>query len=61
MILDIIKAPDERLRGVSKDITKINHQTKIFIQNMLETMYHDNGIGLAAPQVGVLKRIITLT
>ena len=35
-------------------------RTKILIGDMLETMYESNGVGLAAPQVGVLKRIVVI-
>ena len=52
--LEVIIAPDPRLLKVSKEITNINAEIKILLDNMLEVMYKSNGIGLAAPQVGIL-------
>lgn len=43
-----------------KEVTKMNLRTKILIGDMLDTMYDSAGVGLAAPQVGVLKRIATI-
>lgn len=43
-----------------KEVTKMTLRTKILIQDMLDTMYEALGVGLAAPQVGVLKRIIVI-
>lgn len=43
-----------------KEVTKMNFRTKILIGDMLDTMYDSAGVGLAAPQVGVLKRIATI-
>lgn len=43
-----------------KEVTKMNLRTKILIGDMLDTMYDSAGVGLAAPQVGVLKRIVTI-
>lgn len=48
---------DEILRKKSRKIDEINDRIKILIKDMKETMYNAEGIGLAAPQVGVLKRI----
>jgi peptide deformylase len=57
---DIIKLPDKRLRLVSKPIGKIDADVKRLIEDMFETMYEAPGIGLAAIQVGVSKRVITM-
>ena len=51
---------DEILRKMSKKVTVVNDRIKILIKDMLETMYDAEGVGLAAPQVGVLKRIIVI-
>lgn len=51
---------DPILRKISKEVKDINDRTKTLIEDMFETMYHSDGVGLAAPQVGILRRIITL-
>lgn len=51
---------DEVLTKQCKEVTKMNLRTKILIQDMLDTMYEALGVGLAAPQVGVLKRIVVI-
>lgn len=51
---------DEILRKKSKKVTTINDRLKILIKDMFETMYDAEGVGLAAPQVGVLKRVIVI-
>lgn len=48
---------DEALAKQCKEVTKMNLRTKILINDMLDTMYDGMGVGLAAPQVGILKRI----
>ena len=48
---------DEILRKVAKPVTEMNLRNKMLIKDMFETMYKAEGVGLAAPQVGVLKRI----
>src|SRR5262249_40768852 len=57
---DIIKLPDKRLRLVSKPVGKIDAELKRLIEDMFETMYEAPGLGLAAIQVGVPKRVITM-
>jgi peptide deformylase len=49
---------DDILRKVSKPVKNINFTTKILLDDMLDTLRDKNGVGLAAPQVGVLKRIV---
>ena len=51
---------DELLLKRSKEVTKLSRRNKNLIEDMLDTMYERDGLGLAAPQVGVLKRIIVL-
>jgi len=59
-IREIRKKGDEVLRKKSKPVKEINDKVKELIDDMIETMYHANGVGLAAPQVGVLKRICVI-
>ncbi len=51
---------DDILRKVSKPVTNINQSTRILLDDMLDTLRDRNGVGLAAPQVGVLKRIVVV-
>lgn len=51
---------DEVLTKTSKEVTKMTFRTKVLIDDMLDTMYEAMGVGLAAPQVGVLKRIVVI-
>ena len=51
---------EECLRKTCKVVPEVNLRTKILIKDMFDTMYHANGVGLAAPQVGVLKRIVVI-
>jgi len=59
-ILSIVTAPDERLKQKSHRVLEVTDQTRKFMDDMLETMYHEDGGGLAAVQVGVLKRIMVI-
>jgi len=60
MILSIKIYPDNVLRKKCKDIEKIGEEEKKLANNMLETMYKNSGAGLAAPQVGLLKKVIVI-
>ena len=51
---------DEVLRKICKPVKEINQNTLTLLDDMAETMYEANGVGLAAPQVGVLKRVVTI-
>ena len=51
---------DEVLNKVSKEVKVITPRTLTLIEDMLDTMYETNGVGLAAPQVGILKRIVVI-
>ena len=51
---------DECLNKVCKEVKEINDRTRTLIEDMIDTMYEANGVGLAAPQVGVLKRIVVI-
>jgi peptide deformylase len=58
--LPIITAPDPRLKLKAKSVGEVDDEIRRLMDDMLETMYAAPGIGLAAPQVGVLKRVIVL-
>src|SRR5260221_2813690 len=58
--LDIITAPDPRLKLKAHPVGEVDDETRRLMDDMLETMYAAPGIGLAAPQVGVAKRVIVL-
>lgn len=57
-ILPIVKDPDPVLRKKAKPVTKISGTIKQLLDDMAQTMYDAPGVGLAAPQVGVSKRIV---
>lgn len=59
-ILKVLKYGDERLRQKSKEVSKISKKIQKLIDDMLSTMYMENGVGLAAPQVGELLRIVVI-
>ncbi len=59
-ILKLQKYGSPILREKALPVNKINEEIKELIQNMIETMYAEGGVGLAAPQVGVSKRIIVI-
>ena len=51
---------DPVLRKKSKEVTEINDRIKTLLSDMVETMNHAEGVGLAAPQVGILRRVIII-
>ena len=59
-IKTIITEPNEILRQISKPVSSVGNQERKLMDDMLETMYAANGIGLAAIQIGVPKRIIVM-
>ena len=59
-IRNIRTVGDDVLRKECKEVKVMNERTKNLIDDMLETMYEADGVGLAAPQVGVLKRIVVI-
>ena len=59
-ILKIIKEPDPILRKKSQPVDRVDENIQRLMNDMLETMYQAPGIGLAAPQVGILKRVIVI-
>ncbi len=56
----VLTYPDPRLRETSETITQFNADLKSLVQDMIDTMYDEHGIGLAAPQVGELKRLLVV-
>ncbi|MCE2510601.1 MAG: peptide deformylase [Alphaproteobacteria bacterium] len=59
-ILPIITAPDPRLKLKSEPVEKVDDAIRRLMDDMLETMYAAPGVGLAAPQVGVTKRVLVV-
>ncbi len=59
-IRNIREIGDEVLTKKCKEVTEITPRIRDLIGDMLETMYESNGVGLAAPQVGILKRIVVI-
>ncbi len=59
-LLPIIVAPDPRLKTKAKAVDKVDAEIATLMDDMLETMYAAPGVGLAAPQVGVSKRVIVV-
>ncbi len=59
-ILPIVKLPDPILREKSLPVETIDSDVRNFLNDMLETMYAAPGVGLAAPQVGVLRRMVVI-
>lgn len=59
-IRNIREIGEEVLTKKCKAVTEMTPRTKELIEDMLETMYEANGVGLAAPQVGVLKRVVVI-
>ena len=59
-IRNIREMGEEVLTKKCKEVTEVTPRIKDLIEDMLETMYEANGVGLAAPQVGILKRIVVI-
>lgn len=60
MILEILKYPDPRLAQVSKPVSEITDEIRNLAEDMIDTMYKAEGIGLAAPQIGRFIRILVM-
>jgi len=56
----ILVIPDARLRAVTDPIQAVDEEIKTLAKDMLDTMYDAPGIGLAAPQIGVMKRMVVI-
>lgn len=59
-ILPVLRFPDERLRKVAKPVTQFTPELQTIIDNMIETMYTEKGIGLASTQVDIHEQIIVI-
>ncbi len=59
-IRNIREMGDDVLKKTCKEVREITPRTRELIDDMLDTMYEANGVGLAAPQVGILKRIVVI-
>lgn len=57
---NIVKVGDEILREIAQPVRRFNDALHIMLDNMAETMYAADGVGLAAPQIGVSKRIVVI-
>lgn len=56
----IVTFPDDRLRRPTTPVTVFDEGLKQLVEDMFETMYYDDGIGLAAPQIGISKKIVVI-
>lgn len=59
-IRNIREIGEEILTKKCKEVTEMTDRTRYLIEDMLDTLYDANGVGLAAPQIGVLKRIVVI-
>lgn len=61
-ILDIVLFPEERevLTTMCEPVEEVTDEIRTLVDDMIETMYHANGVGLAAPQIGVTKRVTVI-
>lgn len=59
-ILKILTEGNPILRQKAKEVTKITKRQRILVRDMLETMYNANGVGLAAPQIGISDRLVVI-
>lgn len=59
-IKDILKFGDKTLTRVSRRVEKIDEEVLNLIQDLKDTLYNTDGVGLAAPQIGILKRVILI-
>jgi len=59
-ILSVLEFPDPRLRTVAKEVTEVDAKIKGLVDDLFTTMYEEHGVGLAATQVNVHKRVIVI-
>ena len=60
MVRDVLIYPDPVLQQKAKQVARVDDSIRALIKDMAETMYAEDGVGLAAPQVGVLKRVLVV-
>ena len=59
-VLSVLSLPDSRLRHKAIDVEFVNDDVVQLMNDMIDTIHYDRGIGLAATQVGVMKRVIVI-
>lgn len=59
-VLDVLTFPDERLRTKAQPVAEVNDEIRQIVDDMFETMYAENGVGLAATQVNIHQRIVVI-
>lgn len=59
-VLTVLHYPDDRLRTIAKPVTEFNEKLRQLVADMIETMYAENGIGLAATQVNIHQRVVVI-
>lgn len=59
-VYELLYYPDEKLHQTSSPVTNFDNNLKQLVTSMFETMYTDEGIGLAAPQINIFKRIVVI-
>lgn len=59
-VLTVLRFPDERLRTKATNVVEVNDDIKKIVDDMFETMYDENGVGLAATQVDIHQRIVVI-
>ena len=59
-VLHVLHFPDERLRTIAKPVATVNAEIQQLVADMIDTMYDENGIGLAATQVNVHQRVVVI-
>lgn len=58
--LEVLEYPDQRLRQQAKEVSTFDAELHQFIDNLAETMYKESGVGLAATQVGEMRRVVVM-
>lgn len=59
-VLEVLRFPDERLRTIAQPVNNIDDNVRTIIENMFETMYMEEGVGLAATQVNIHQQIVVI-
>jgi len=59
-VRNIVKEGDPVLRSISRPVTQFDERLSVLIDDMIETMHRADGCGLAAPQVGILRRVVVI-
>ncbi|MFQ3288561.1 MAG: peptide deformylase [Alteromonadaceae bacterium] len=59
-ILTVLNFPDNRLRTKAIDVAEVNDEIRTIVDDMFDTMYEENGVGLAATQINVHQRIVVI-